>query len=284
MRVITVMVAVAIPLLHAGCADSGPTVPATAGHDDLVDRLAAAAPAVTVACGSTVTTDLTLESDLSCPGDAFTVTGSNLKINLNGHTVAGAGVGVGIRVNSGQGISIYDGTVRGFLQGIFLAASTGIEIKDNEFTENGTAVLLQASSGNTIKDNVARTNGFRAFMIRPNLAGVVSTNNDVVGNLLIDNPTGIFLINQPGNTIKGNTIAGSSVAAIDLASGGGSGNVIKGNLLTTSAAGIRFGTGWTDNTILGNTIQTNSCGIQGPSDGNTIQGNILSGNTVDFCP
>jgi parallel beta-helix repeat protein len=284
MRVITVLAAAAIPLLHAACADSGPTVPVTAGQADLEDHLAVVAPAVTAACGSTVTTDLTLESDLSCPGDAFTVAGSDLKINLNGHTVAGAGAGVGIRVSSAQGVSIYGGTVRGFLQGIFLGASTDIEIKNNEFTENGTAVLLQASSGNTIKDNVARANGLRAFMIRPNLAGVVSTNNDVVGNLIIDNPTGIFLINQPGNTIKGNTISGSSVAAIDLSPGGGSGNMIKGNLLTTSAAGIRFTAGWTGNTVVGNIIQTNDCGIQGPTAGNTIQGNTLSANTLDFCP
>jgi nitrous oxidase accessory protein NosD len=60
--------------------------------------------------------------------------------------------------------------------------------------------------------------------------------------------------------------------------------MIKGNLLTTSAAGIRFTAGWTGNTVLGNIIQTNDCGIQGPTAGNTIQGNTLSANTLDFCP
>jgi len=284
MRITTVLVGVVIPLFASACGpDAGPTAPLTteSGPESLASG---SPPATTAVCGSTVTTDLTLESDLDCPGNGLTVTGAGLKINLNGYTIAGAGVGVGITVSASQGISIHGGTIRGFLQGIFVAGSTGLVIKDNEFTENGTAVLLQASSGNTIKGNVARQNGLRAFMIRPNLAEVVSTNNDVVENLLIDNPTGIFLIRQPGNTIKGNTISGSSIAAIDLGFGGASGNLIKGNLFTTSGAGIRFGEGWTDNTILGNTFQTNACAIQGPSAGNTLQGNILSSNTSDFCP
>lgn len=238
------------------------------------------------ACGDVITSDVRLESDLTCAGDGLSVTGTGIKINLNGHSISGAGAGVGIRVQSSQDVSVYGGTVRGFLQGMFVAASTGIVIKDNLFTENATAVLLQASSGNTIKANVARANTARAFMLRPNVAGVVSTNNDIVENILIDNPTGIYLIRQPGNTFVGNTISGSSVAAIDLdpAPLGASGNVFKGNLLETSGAGIRFAAGWTGNTILGNTIQLNTCAFQGPSAGNTLQGNTLTGNAADFCP
>jgi parallel beta-helix repeat protein len=269
--------------LSTACAGSPDT---TAPLSD--ERTAGLASQVVLnaACGDVIVTDLRLESDLTCGGDGLTVTGTDLKINLNGHTIAGSGVGQGIRVTASQGVSIYGGTIRGFLRGIFVVGSTGLEIKDNEFTGNGTAVLLEGSSNNTIKGNVARQNGSRAFMLRPNLAGELSTNNDVVENLLIDNPTGILFVRQPGNTIKGNTISGSSVASIDLAFGGigASGNLIKGNLLMTSGAGIRFGDGGTGNTILGNTIQENICGFQGPSAGNTLQGNILVGNTADFCP
>ncbi|HSL70995.1 MAG TPA: NosD domain-containing protein [Longimicrobiales bacterium] len=242
--------------------------------------------AASVSCGDVIVSDLRLENDLTCAGDGLTVSGSGIKIDLNGHTIAGAGTGVGVRVSTSHDVVIWGGTVRGFLQGMFLAASTGIVIKDNEFTQNATAVLLQASSGNSIKANLFRGNGLRAIMLRPNLAGVFSTNNDVVDNLFIDNPTGIFLIAQPGNTFKGNTISGSTVAAIDLAPAplGASGNLIKGNLLVSSATGIRFAAGWTDNTILGNTIQANTCAFQGPSSGNTLQGNTLTANATDFCP
>ena len=282
MRVITVSL-IGVVLSTACSAGRDTTAPSS---NQRTQGLTASTLVLDAACGDVIVTDLRLESDLACPGDGLIVTGSGLKINLNGHTIAGSAVGAGIRVNSSQDVSIYGGTVRGFLRGVYVVASTGIVIKDNEFTGNGTAVLLEASSSNTIKGNVARLNGARAFMLRPNLAGtVVSTNNDIIENLLIDNPTGIYLIRQPGNTIKGNTISGSNVAAIDLdpAPLGASGNLIKGNLLTNGGAGIRFGLGWTANTILGNTIQANICGFQGPSAGNTLQGNVLVGNTTDFC-
>ena len=237
------------------------------------------------ACGDVITSDLRLENDLVCAGDGLTVIGSGMRINLNNHTIRGTGAGVGIRVNASQDVSIQGGVIRGFVQGMFVAASTRIVIKDNEFTQNATAVLFQASSGNTIKANIARRNTVRAFMFRPNLTGVSSTDNDVVDNVLIDNPTGVLLISQPGNTFKGNTISGSTVAAMDLTSPpGASDNIIKGNLLTTSAVGIRLAGGWTGNTIRGNTLEANTCGLQGPNAGNTIQGNTFSRNSTDVCP
>jgi len=239
-----------------------------------------------VSCGDVIASDVRLENDLSCAVDGFSISGTGIKINLNGHTISGSGtgVGVGIRVTASQDVSIYGGSFRGFLQAMFVAGSSGIVIKDNEFTQNGTAVLFQASSGNTIKSNVARQNTFRAFMLRSNNVGVPSTDNDIVDNILIDNPTGVFLISQPGNNFTGNTISGSAVAAIDLPSPGASGNLFRGNLLTANAAGFRFAAGWTDNTILGNTLDGNTCAFQGPSAGNTLQGNTLFGNTTDFCP
>lgn len=280
MRTISVLLA----LLVTACA---------VGHDSTSPSLNASATSLntsllttSVSCGDVINTDVRLENDLSCAGDGFSVSGIGININLNGHTISGpgTGVGVGIRVTASQDVSIYGGILSGFLQAMFVAGSSGIVIKDNEFTLNGTAVLFQATNGSTIKSNVARQNTFRAFMLRPNIFGVLSTNNEIVDNVLVDNPTGIFLISQPGNTFKGNTISGSSVAAIDLPAPGASGNVFKGNLLAANAAGFRFVVGWTDNTILGNTLDGNDCAFKGPTAGNALQGNTLSGNTIDYCP
>jgi parallel beta-helix repeat protein len=272
-----------LSLFVAACsAGNDATAPSADSH---APDVSASSISTTASCGDVITADLRLENDLVCAGDGLTVAASGIRINLNGHTIAGAGVGVGIRVTASQDVTIQGGIVRGFLQGMFVAGSTGIIINDNEFSDNATGVLLQASSGNTLKANVARQNTSRAFMIRPNTAGVVSTNNDFVDNLLIDNPTGIFIISQPGNTFKGNTISGSTVAAIDMSSPpGASGNLLKGNLLTTSAAGIRFAAGWTDNTVLGNILLTNTCAFLGPIAGNSLQGNTLTANSTDFCP
>jgi len=272
----------ALSLLTACTAGREPTAPAPNGT---AYGARGSLLVTSASCGDVITSDLRLENDLACAGDGVTVAGPNITINLNGHTISGSGAGVGLRVTASQDVTIHGGTIRGFLQAMFVAGSTGIVIKDNEFTLNNTAVLLQASSGNTIKANVARANTSRAFMLRPNTAGVVSTNNDVVDNLLVDNPTGIFLISQPGNTFKGNTISGSTVAAIDMTSPpGATGNVIKGNLLTTSAVGIRFAAGWVGNTVLWNTLQANTCAFQGPTADNTLQGNTLTANSTDFCP
>jgi parallel beta-helix repeat protein len=291
MRFIPVLVGVAIPLLAAGCAtDGGPTAPmaTSPGQSDPIPVGAASPWLTTVACGATVTTDLRLESDLVCPGSALTVTGSGIKINLNGHTIAGPGATSGtqgITVMAGEDVSIYGGTMTGFMFAVFVNVSTGVVVKDIEFTGNGTSVLLQGSSGNTIKGTLTWQNTFRAFMVRPTISGILSTNNEIVDNVLLDNPTGLFLIRQPGNTIKGNTISGSSIAAINLdpAPAGASDTEIKGNLITTSGVGIKIGAGWTGNTIRGNTIQTSVCAIQGSTAGNTLKGNILAGNTADFC-
>ena len=184
----------ALSLLTACTAGREPTAPAPNGT---AYGARGSLLVTSASCGDVITSDLRLENDLACAGDGVTVAGSNITINLNGHTISGSGAGVGIRVTASQDVTIQGGTIRGFLEAMFVAGSTGIVIKDNEFTLNNTAVLLQASSGNTIKANVARENTSRAFMLRPNTAGVVSTNNDVVDNLLVDNPTGIFLISQP---------------------------------------------------------------------------------------
>ena len=278
MRLTTLLLAT-LPLAAGACDGDRVATEPTPGKS-------AAHPVVSTsaACGASVVTDLRLEADLTCPGDALFVGEDGIRINLQGHTITGSGVGVGITVRGHQDVSISGGTIRNFVTGVFVATSTDVVIKDNGFTQNREGVFLAGASGNTIKHNTAWENTLRGFMIRPTGSGTISTDNVVMDNVVTDNPSGILLFGQPGNTIKANTISGSIVAAIDLTGGGASGNVVKDNLLTGNAAAIRFGAGWTGNTILANTIQANSCGIQGTSGGNLFKENILSTNTADSCP
>jgi len=236
------------------------------------------------ACGATIVTNLRLEADLTCIADGLIVGADGIMINLNGHTIAGAGVGLGINVRSHQDIVIRGGTIRGFLTGIMVATSTGVVIKDNGFTQNREAVFLAGAVGNMIKHNNAWQNTLRGIMIRPTGSGVLSTDNIVMDNTLTNNPSGILLFGQPGNTLKANTISRSTVAGIDLTGGGASANVIKDNLLTNNAAGVKFGTGWTGNEFIANTFQSNTCGVQGGSTGNTFKENVFTTNSTDWCP
>ena len=121
-------------------------------------------------------------------------------MDLNGHTVAGSGAGLGITVRGRRGVIVAGGTIRGFVTGVMIAVSSGIVIKENRFTENREAVFLSASTANIIKENVAWQNQLRGIMIRPNSSGGQSTQNLVTENILIDNPSGILVFGQPGNT------------------------------------------------------------------------------------
>lgn len=283
MRTLTAFTGLSLSFLSAAChADREATGPSS--RSAFVPSLANPVVGQTVSCGAVIVADLKLENDLTCSGDALTVGADDVSIDLHGHTIAGLGTGNGITVRSRHGVSIKGGTIRGFVTGIFVAQSSDIIIKSGSFTQNREAVFFNGTSNSVVKANVVWQNRERGIMLRPTASGVISTNNQVVANELADNPSGILVFGQPGNTLKENTITRSTVGAIDLTGGGAAGNVIKGNLLTASAAGIKFGSGWTGNAIIGNTIQGNACGFQGPGAANTYKDNVLVGNTVDVCP
>lgn len=285
-RFITISPA-AVSLLLAACQfDAAPTDPRRPKDPDAASG-PKARPAVlaTLACGQLLETDVTLDNDLICSGDALTVNADGIRVNLNGHTIRGDGTGNGITVRGRIDVTIHGGTIGGFLSGIFAATSSGVVIKDMGFTENREAVFLNGTKGSTVKANVAWQNTLRGIMLRPTLSGVTSTDNVVVDNILTDNPSGILVFGQSDNTLKGNAISGSTVAAVDLAGGGATGNVVKGNLLGTSAAGIKFGPGWgAGNSVIGNSIQSNTCGLQGATGTNTFKDNVFSANGSDACP
>jgi hypothetical protein len=72
-------------------------------------------------CRYTITAPGTyaVTSDLSCPGGtAITVLASKVALHLNGHTISGNGAGDGIYVQGAANISIDNGTVHGFFEGV----------------------------------------------------------------------------------------------------------------------------------------------------------------------
>jgi parallel beta-helix repeat protein len=289
MRVFPSCAAVAVAIVGIACSSvSEPTdspttsTAATSGPRWWPDAI----PDALLACGALITSDVRLENDLACSGNALLVTGDDITIDLNGHTLAGVGAGNGITVTASHGVTIFGGIVKGFLSGIFASNSAGLVVRDNEFSANREAMLLQATTTSVIKHNVATKHLMRAFMIRPNLVGGLSTGNVIIGNVVTDTPTGIYLIRQPGNTIQNNTVIGSRIAAIDLAEGAGgvSDNIVRANHLVGGGVGIRFATGWTGNTFVGNRIEANACGTKGETTGNTLNGNVFFGNWTDFCP
>jgi parallel beta-helix repeat protein len=248
---------------------------------------AASTAAANDLCGATVVANLKLDHDLTCAGNGLTVGADGITIDLNGHTIAGAGVGSGILATGRTGVVITGGTIRDFLIGVQLAASTGTTIKQIQVTGNRDGIFLIGSSGNIIKENTASQNSRVGVMLRP---GAIrnSTQNLVIENTLVNNTNGVILVETPsGNVFKENIISASSNAGIAL-NGGVTGNLIKENTLGENASGILFNVGSTgllpsDNTLVENMITMNSCGLQGPVAGNTLTENVFNGNVIDIC-
>jgi parallel beta-helix repeat protein len=233
-------------------------------------------------CGTTVTQDLRLDHDLVCTGAGLVIGADDITVNLDGHTITGSGTGVGIRVALRSRVTIKGGTVRNFETGIMVANSSQVIVKNNDVTQTREGIFLNGSTDCVVKDNRSFLNLIRGIMIRPSSTRI-STRNDIVANVLTDNPVGILLFGQPGNTFKDNTITGSTTAGILLTSTGTSDNVFKANAISDSAVAVSFSAGWVDNSFFENLFASNGCGLQGTTSGNLFRENTFTNNGADEC-
>jgi parallel beta-helix repeat protein len=233
-------------------------------------------------CGATITEDLKLNHDLTCAGNGLTVGADGIKLDLHGHTIAGSGSGTGIDVTGRLSVSISGGTIRNFAAGVLVRNSTAIVVKDNQLIANGDGVDLQAGSvANTIKANRFQGNLVRGIMSRS-----FSSANTIKDNTFTGNRTGILLFGATNSTVKDNTLSLSTLADIRI-NVIAANNLIQENTVTSSAAGIEFlitPTGSSiGNTLRENTIALNTCGLKGPTAGNTLTENVFEGNASDTC-
>lgn len=234
------------------------------------------------ACGDIVVDDLRLETDLTCNGPGLIVGADGVRVNLNGHVIAGNGTSNGIDVANRSDVSIYGGTIRGFFAGVRAMNSTNIDIKNMRLEGNTDGVDLQAGSvGISIKDNEFAGNLTRGVMMRGS-----TTEVEVKSNTFSGNRVGILLFATVGADVKDNVISGSLLAGIRI-NQPTTGNLLAGNTLVSNPAGIEFlivaGSGSTGNTLVDNQLVTNGCGFKGPLTGNTLKNNVLTGNTTDVC-
>ena len=233
-------------------------------------------------CGVTIVASVKLDHDLICAGDGLTVGADGVRLNLKGHTIAGSGGGAGVTVAGHTDVSILGGTVRNFATGVRVTQSADVVIKEMELRANGDGVDLQVGSTEiTIKENAFRDNTTRGIMLR---GGVVD--GEIKDNAFTGNRVGILLFAPVDTVVKDNVISSSTLAGIRvnvLATR----NLIQENTVSENPAGIEFlmtPTGWaTGNTLQENTIKMNTCGLKGPTDGNTIQENRFEGNVADTC-
>jgi parallel beta-helix repeat protein len=162
------------------------------------------APADHVNCGDTITVDTTLDSDLvDCPDYGIVIGADNITLDLNGHLIDGDDppntcedpeCDVGIYNNGNNGVTVRNGSVRGF---------------------NGDAVLIVNTSRNRVA-GISSVSGIEVYGTR----NVIARNRHVRGFF------GIF-VDGGRNQIARNVVVGARDGIV--LSSGGFNNILRRN-------------------------------------------------------
>jgi hypothetical protein len=150
---------------------------------------AAIAAPPTVGCGSVITENTRLTTNLKGCTDGLVLAGNGVTLDLAGHVIAGVGGSVGINV-TGQGATVKNGVITGFGTGIFAAPATptspspSVRLKTLLVLGNTVGVLLDRlgndAAASTIDTSAILGNTtFGVAFDRTNLA---LTNSIVRGN------------------------------------------------------------------------------------------------------
>ena len=213
------------------------------------------------------------------PGQGNLISGNTIAgIHLFGRFSAGNTI-VGNRIGTdatGRRPIVIPGVNPTQQVGVLINAAPGLDANNN------------AAPGNTIGGTTtAARNVISGNLVGVEINGADATGNVILGNLIgptIDdakgagNTVGVFINGAPGNTIggaAGNVISANSSAGVYLLSNTATGNLIAGNLIGTTADGLR---------ALGNQIGVyaenapgNTIGGSTPSARNIIAANATAG-------
>ena len=209
-----------------------------------VALLFAAAPVHAVSCGDTISTNTTLDEDLTCDGSGLIVTGG-VTLDLGKHTITGTGGGVGITI-AGDDVTIKGSPKRAIISrfdyginvpplGGTTNSSTvfGVTVEDNR--EDG---LRLAGDDNTIDSVVARHNGNHGIsmqgdsnLLRKNRADkqnaehgikVDGNDNTIDRNQANENLAAGIKVSGAGNMVLKNKAKGNAERGIDVGPGNNS--------------------------------------------------------------
>ena len=135
---------------------------AAAGVMALGAQTTAAAAVQQLSCGDTITTDTTLHKDLiNCPTNGIVIGADNVTLDLNGHTIDGDGtihhVGgggfledVGVSVFLHDGITVKDGSIRQFGEGLNAGGTRHIRLLGLAMSRNRFSGITLAAAARVL--------------------------------------------------------------------------------------------------------------------------------------
>jgi len=118
-----------------------------------------------ITCGDTITTSMTLYSNLSgCGDDALVIGADNITLNCKESSITGLGTGAGIILQDRQNVFVKNCVVSGFETGIEISGSQYNTIVKNTLTENNLyGIYLNNAQDNTIWKNDFIDNPVNAY-------------------------------------------------------------------------------------------------------------------------
>jgi parallel beta-helix repeat protein len=261
----------------------------------------AAAPALAVECGETVTGRARLDRDLVCTTDpAVTVDGGRL--DLNGFTVvcdhAPDQPSVGILLE-GSGARLRDGAVTGCLVAVHLAGEGGHTVRRLTASATNQGVLIESDGNRLLDSHILRAPEDAAVqvngsdnLLRGNLVAgggdqgfeVNGNDNRIVDNRIGAEAEGVQLRGVRNHVLR-NQIIGAADRGIDVrgTEAPTGAHVIIGNLIVDGVDGIALLESSNGNRISRNAIYGHSDqGIFVGTFDNTIQRNRVLLNRVDL--
>jgi hypothetical protein len=137
------------------------------------------ADAAPLGCGSVLTTDTTLKTDLTCSGDALIIGGHGITVNLNRHAITGTGTGTGITDRGFNNLTIRNGTISRFATAAFLDTVRDVTFRGIRILGRGRGIAHYATQ------DVRFTEG---ALINANLRAMGGQGNRIDHSLLVNSP------------------------------------------------------------------------------------------------
>lgn len=189
-------------------------------------------------CGREITTDTTLEGDLTCEsGPALVIAADNVTLDLGGHTISGQGGQArgapGILLRGVSGATVRNGTVQNFGAGVVVEGGRRNLVQNVIAQDNvgdlgsdfGDGIVVNNSNDNRIEGNTVVRNGPYSGIALPGH----SQHNEVRHNVVMDN--NMLQTGDPAagrqdmgirvegpvadhNTVESNTVIGSGAEGI----------------------------------------------------------------------
>jgi parallel beta-helix repeat protein len=221
-----------------------------------------------VSCGTTITTDTTLDSDLvDCPNNGVVIGADGITLDLNGHRIDGDGTefadcpkneicDVGVVNDRNDGVKIKGGSTREFAVGVLVSRARDNRVVDISSSRNVFfGAVVGGSSRSVVRDSSLSHN------IAPEGDGIGLFGSDhieIADNSIQHNPgPGIHVDDSTHNLIKGNLFSHSSPGVLIEADR----NVVRGNRFVRNDGGVVVGPG-SRNVLKRNHLSRDGVGIE----------------------